>query len=146
MRVNSISNYENSKTNFQGLHIAPAAKKVISENLGEFYLGKKNLDSIISKIEGSKIDILRYLGIKSTPKTEILNNLDVNLHNIYISPEGIKTYLYSIPQLSKGYYTINTKKSILENPISLYSDIVTKTHKAEIANKYDILKEVYKVK
>lgn len=143
MQVNSVSS--SPKLNFNGgLHVLSGAKKSISENMSDFYLGNKNVESIYAKLEGTKIDLLKYPGIKSTPETKILNDIDVNLHNVYVNPaNGEKTYLYSIPQIGNGYYTINSKKSVLENPVSLYKDIVTRLHKSEIANKFNLIKELY---
>ena len=128
---------------FKKLSILPEARKSISKELDAFYGGKKSLGKLYNKLESAKINAMEYLKLKPENGTEKLEDMDMKLHNVYVDKKwGDITYLYSMPDISSGMYTLTTKESILKNPIELFKQVMTK-RSAEIHYKYKLPFELW---
>lgn len=119
---------------FNGIKILPYAKARITENLPEFQSGKTNMDSIFAFIESIKINYLEFITKKSQKNAEFFNNVDIILHDEKInSATGKRTYIYSIPKFGKGLHAIETKRSIIKNPVDIYKQILKESHAEDVA-------------
>lgn len=150
MYINSISQTtpsQQTKPSFQrGVHFAEGVLNDIKINPQKYNLKPEKVDGLVQRLNNQQIDLPRIMGVKNTtPELEKLRDVDVNIINIYVDPQtGKKSYLYKIPQLSDGYYMAGTDKSVFESPISMMREVLTSTHKAEIAHKYNLYGVLYK--
>lgn len=133
----------NTSPAFKKLTILPAAKESISKELNAFYGGEKSLEKLYNRLESVKINALNYLRLKPQKGTEELADLNVKLHNVYVDKAwNTITYLYSMPELSSGLYTLSTKESILKNPVEVFKQAMT-NRSAEIHYKYNLPYELW---
>ncbi len=65
-------------------------------------------------------------------KNSVLKDLNVKLHNVYYDKQwNTISYLYSAPDIAPGFFMLNSKESVLKNPVEVFKQAMVH-HKAAI--------------